>query len=87
MGYFPNGTSADIYEREYCALCIHRPKDEDAPGCAVWGAHIFKNYDECNDDESILHILIPRGPDGENQRCRMWVLDPQADAPGQGVLW
>ena len=71
MGYFPNGSSADYYERRYCNRCIHG--EPDTP-CAVWDAHTLHNYDDCNNPDSILHILIPRCPEGlTNQQCRMYV--------------
>jgi len=69
MGYFPNGTSNMDYEEHYCVRCVHQKIDDG--GCAVMMAHPLKNYDECNDDESILHMLIPR--DGiRNKECRMF---------------
>ena len=65
MGYFPNGTAGDDYENRYCCSCIHYPS------CAVMEAHKDYNYRDCNDDTSILHMLIPR--EGVvNQRCRMF---------------
>jgi hypothetical protein len=67
MGYFPNGSSGCDYESKYCNRCIH----ED--GCAVWLAHMLHNYDECNNKDSILHILIPRSKDGlDNEKCEMF---------------
>jgi hypothetical protein len=68
MGYFPNGTAGEMYEEQYCSRCVHQ---ED--GCAVWLAHLLKNYDDCNDDSSILHMLIPRSEDGlSNEKCKMF---------------
>ena len=68
MGYFSNGTEGDLYEARWCARCVHR---DDKPACAVWELHLFRNYDEYDDAESALHVLIPR--DGiENQQCRMF---------------
>ena len=58
MGYFSNGTEGMDYEARYCDRCVHQGP-EDGPGCAVWFAHFLHNYDECNNDESILHLLIP----------------------------
>lgn len=70
MGYFPNGMSAEIYQAQFCDHCRHMADPEK--GCAVWDAHIIHNYDECNNDGSILHMLIPR--DGiENMRCAMFL--------------
>ena len=70
MGYFPNGTSADMYEREYCSRCVH---EDDDKGCPVMTAHLTYNYAQCNDKDSILHILIPRDKDGWNEQCRMFI--------------
>lgn len=55
------------YEDHYCCQCIHQPN------CAVWSAHLLKNYDECNNKDSILHILIPRNEKGENEKCTMYI--------------
>jgi hypothetical protein len=71
MGYFSNGTEGMDYEDRYCSKCVHHKPDEG--GCAVWLAHMLKNYEECNKDDSILHILIPRTKDGlGNQLCTMF---------------
>ena len=67
MGYFSNGTEGMDYEYKYCDHCVH----QDDP-CAVWLAHLVKNYDECNNKDSILHMLIPRSKDGFNERCLMF---------------
>lgn len=72
MGYFPNGTSGKLYEDEYCSRCIHRG-NADGPGCPVMLAHILHNYKECNNDDSTLHLLIPRDKEGLNQKCGMFV--------------
>ena len=38
----------------------------------VWLAHLERNYEECNNDKSILHIFIPRTKDGlGNEKCKM----------------
>jgi len=67
MGYFSNGTEGMMYEDQYCSRCIH------GDSCAVWAAHMIHNYDECNNDNSILHMLIPRTENGlGNQECRMF---------------
>lgn len=74
MGYFPNGTSNEIYWAQYCAHCRHNPIDPDEPMCAVMAAHMLKNYAECNDDDSILHMLIPRSEGGVgNEQCTMFI--------------
>ena len=60
MAYFPNGTSGELYREAYCDKCKH---DKDR-ACPIWNAHLYYNYDECNNDKSILHMLIPE--DGEH---------------------
>ena len=69
MGYFSNGTEGEDYESRYCSKCAHQKIDEG--GCAVWMAHMIANYKECNNPDSILHILIPRDGAG-NEECRMF---------------
>jgi len=64
MGYFPNGTSGQIFEEEFCDHCLH---NEGA--CPVWTAHMIYNYDECNNPNSILHMLIPK----DCSTCNMFV--------------
>lgn len=66
MGYFSNGTEGMIYKEMYCQRCIHYD------GCSVWAAHYIHNYRECNNPESILHILIPRNGT-ENEKCTMFI--------------
>ena len=56
MAYFSNGNEGMQYEEEYCSKCVHGM----GKPCAVWAAHMLHNYDECNNKESILHILIPQ---------------------------
>ena len=69
MGYFSNGTEGELYQEAYCDRCIHRHG-----GCAVWLAHMLRNYQDCNDDESVLHVLIPRSTDHlDNEECRMFL--------------
>jgi hypothetical protein len=39
----------------------------------VWLAHLLYSYRDCNDKESILHILIPESEDGLSaEQCRMF---------------
>jgi len=71
MGYFSNGTEGMDYEAEYCDKCVHM-QDEHNP-CAVLMAHMILNYDECNNKDSILHMLIPRGESGGNKKCKMFM--------------
>lgn len=72
MGYFSNGTEAMMYEEQYCDNCVHQDGPDGKSGCAVWLAHFLYNYKECNNPESILHLLIPRSKDGlTNEKCLM----------------
>ena len=70
MGYFSNGSEGDAYEAKYCEKCVHQKPDDG--GCMVLLAHLLHNYRDCNDKESILHLLIPRSDNGENQECKMF---------------
>lgn len=70
MGYFSNGSEGMDYYARYCDRCIHNVPDQT---CAVWMAHLIHDYAECNKADSILHILIPRGKDGENEECKMFI--------------
>lgn len=73
MGYFPNGSSGTMYEEKYCDKCKHGAGEFAANGCAVWLAHALHNYDECNNKNSILHLLIPIGDDGFCGKCEMFI--------------
>lgn len=74
MGYFSNGSEGSEYEQRYCARCIHVDGKDGKSGCPVWLAHLLKNYEECDDKDSVLHLLIPRTPDGlGNAECTMFV--------------
>ena len=67
MGYFSNGTEGMIYPEEYCENCLHDINED----CAVWEAHLLHSYNEANNKDSILHILIPRNGI-YNEKCRMF---------------
>ena len=77
MGYFSNGTEGEAYYAKWCSRCIHERamrEGSDGPGCMVWGAHLLNNYEECNNKNSILHLLIPRNESGPgNGKCTMFV--------------
>ena len=60
MAYFPNGTSGEIFREHYCDRC----KWDKEQQCPIWNAHLEYNYKECNNDKSILHMLIKNTPDG-----------------------
>ena len=71
MGYFSNGTESESYEAKYCNRCVHQKPDDG--GCAVFFAHLLYNYEECNKEDSILHLLIPRKKEGlGNEQCAMF---------------
>ena len=64
MGYFPNSTAAEYYEAQWCEKCTYYHDGE----CPCLQAHLLWNYDECNNEDSLLHKMIPR--DGvENKEC------------------
>ena len=88
MGYFPNGTSGEIYESEYCSKCVHRNGPDGKSGCAVWFAHMMRNYDECNKKDSILHMLIPKNDEKLcNDRCLMFwpIARPTGGVPDEDM--
>lgn len=71
MAYFSNGSDGECYEAQYCSKCIH---SKNNGGCAVFLAHMLHNYDECNNENSILHLLIPRSKDQiGNEKCKMFL--------------
>jgi len=75
MGYFSNGSEGADYEAEYCSRCEHGPEAVQERGgehCAVWLAHFLRNYAECNNENSILHLLIPL-ENGCNGKCKMFL--------------
>jgi hypothetical protein len=73
MAYFPNGSSAEDYQCKYCDRCQHWPENPDHGECAVWLAHILYSYEECNNDQSILNILIPEDENGWPKQCEMFI--------------
>lgn len=75
MGYFSNGTEGELYYEHYCARCIH-DDEENGKYCSIWSLHLLHNYKECNNKESMLHVLIPRNKGGFNEICTMFVERP-----------
>ena len=67
MGYFSNGSEGGCYQEEYCDKCYWGDKP-----CTIWFAHLTHNYDEYNNDKSILDILIPRN-EICNDKCTMFI--------------
>lgn len=75
MGYFSTGTEAQAYEADFCDRCSNR---EVNGGCIIWMMHLMENYDECNNPDSHLHMLIPRRKDGAgNEQCAMFNPAPE----------
>jgi hypothetical protein len=71
------------YEERYCSRCVHHT-DPDDGGCPVFLAHLLHNYEECNNEDSILHLLIPRRKDGlGNEQCAMFYEDKSKPHPDQ----
>lgn len=86
MGYFSNGTEGQLYEEQYCSRCVHRDGKDGQSGCAVWLAHLMDNYEQCNNPDSVLHVLIRQGDrkKGEpwNLECEMFIpRDPMETHP------
>jgi hypothetical protein len=69
MAYFPNGTASEMYYDKYCTRC----KFDRNGDCPIWGLHLLHNYEECNKEDSFLHVLIPRCKDVlDNEQCRFF---------------
>lgn len=78
MAYFSNGSEGMDYEERYCSRCVHQ--QEQVGGCPIWQAHMLYNYKECNKEDSILDILIPRTADGlGNEQCKMFFAKSKVD--------
>jgi hypothetical protein len=79
VGYFSNGSEGMDYEATYCDKCVHGAVHGDGT-CQVWLLHLMHNYRDCNNDDSMLHQLIPRSKDGcDNEQCRMFVAAQQGE--------
>ena len=79
MGYFSNGSEGDAYQNTYCDRCVHWENDNP---CAVWGLHLLRNYKDCTDKDSALHMLIPRSADRlSNDKCLMFWPSAPASVP------
>lgn len=92
MGYFSNGTEAEMYEERFCSRCIHHDREIGVdPPCPVWLSHILFAYEECNNASNakeMLDMMIPRTEDGiDNKECAMFhPKDAGAAIEGQGAL-
>jgi hypothetical protein len=80
MGYFPNGTSGEMYISQYCCKCINwRDNGSGSEGCPIMDLHSLWNYDAAGKDadkikgEALEHF-IPRNEKGENGECVMFQL-------------
>ena len=84
MAYFPNGTSAEIYEAEYCRRCLHHRGADGRSMCPIMMLHMIYNYDLCNQPDNWLDELIPRTADRvDNEQCTLFVA---GDAPDPNQL-
>lgn len=70
MGYFPNGTSAEIFECKFCQHCVNH-STENGEGCAVYGAHLIYNYDQHDKGQGKLKGVLDMLID-ENDVCQMF---------------
>lgn len=69
MAYFSNGTEGQSYVDRYCSKCVHFNNG----ACPVWDLHMLHNYRDCNNPDSMLHVLIPRSADKlGNEQCTMF---------------
>lgn len=80
MGYFANGTEAEIFQDEFCEGCAHWKLDEesDSHGCPVFDAHFLFQRDQLNSEgkkegpvAGILSLLIAE-KDGLRNECQMF---------------
>jgi hypothetical protein len=79
MGYFSNGTEGDMYREAYCDKC----KWDKDQKCPIWFAHGLYNYKDCNNPDSILHMLIPKrkAPEFGNGECFFFEPEPSMGLP------
>ena len=71
MGYFSNGSEGHDYEAKWCDHCVHI--NPLLHGCPCWDMHLLYNYEEANNDNSLLHKMIPIDKDGNNMQCLFFV--------------
>ena len=74
MGYFSNGTEAQMYIEDWCVNCHHWKDKNDGReyGCPVWDLHLL--YVGEKKQQPLLDELIPRSKDKiGNLRCTMFV--------------
>lgn len=79
MGYFPNGTSALVYQEKYCDNCLHDVNKD----CAVWLAHLVTKYcdkdGETSEAGKVLDLLIPDDGNIGCKQCTMFIAVPNAE--------
>ncbi len=69
MAYFPNGSSGDHYQEQYCFNCVHygadkRSKSTEISGCPIWDLHMMWNYERGTEHQRVLDDFIPMKADG-----------------------
>jgi hypothetical protein len=81
VGYFSNGSEADTYQAQWCDFCVHMAPTTT---CPIWDLHLLYNYDQQKRDTTrrALEMFIPRAENGGNDRCKMFVEDPDRAAHG-----
>ena len=66
MGYFSNGSEGCDYLERFCFRCNYW---QDEVGCPIWSLHEDRNYEDCNNEDSVLHKLIPMTESRGNGEC------------------
>ena len=73
MAYFPNGSSARMYQERYCENCEHDINQD----CAVWLAHLGTRYcdkdGETSEAGKVLDLLIPDDDGTGYKQCTMFI--------------
>ena len=96
MAYFPNGSSGDRYQAEYCENCWnwHDLNGGRGLGCPIWDFHLmdcYPAYGKDNDDNQavrkILEHFIPSDKELNPKLCSMFLPKNDVDIKGQGSLF
>ena len=66
MGYFPNGSAGSDYHDTFCIRCVH---NQQVAYCPCWAIHMQCNYEECGNENSLLHKMIPLDKNHNNLKC------------------
>lgn len=74
MGYFPNGTSFEIFHSTFCQHCQNWRYDEDTDAfvCPIMDLHLVWNYDDDKTKQKALSHFI-EGTGIEEHECRMFL--------------